>query len=72
MALGFGATVYISGCFGVSTYIFGKSRFDVLVPGVWSRDSGIIGMIYYDFMRPEGSMFEMNLSFGVNHVYVFD
>ena len=28
-------------------------------------------VIYYDFMRPEGSMFEMNLSFGVNQVYVF-
>ena len=64
--------MYISGCFGVPTYLFGKSRFDVLDPRVWSRGSGIIGMIYYDFMRPEGSMFEMNLSFGVNHVYVFD
>ena len=61
--------MYISGCFRVPTYIFGKSRFDVLDLGVWSRGSGIIGMIYYDFMRPEGSL---NLSFGVNHVYVFD
>ena len=61
--------MYILGCFGVPTYIFGKSRFDVLDPGVWSRDSGIIGMIYYDFMRPKGLL---NLSFGVNHVYVFD
>ena len=62
--------MYISGCFGVLTYIFGKSQFDVLDPGVWSRGSGIIWMIYYDFMRPEGSMFKMNLSFGVNHDYV--
>ena len=62
--------MYISGCFGVPTYIFGKSRFDVLDLGVLSRDLGIIGMIYYDFMRPEGSMFKMNLNFDVNHVYV--
>ena len=64
--------MYISGCFEVPTYIFGMSPFDVLDPGVWSRGSGIIEMIYYNFMRLEGSMFEMNLSFGVNHVYVFD
>ena len=49
--------MYISGCFGVPAYIFGKSRFDVLDPGVWSRGSEIIGMILYDFMRPKGSMF---------------
>ena len=51
-------------------YIFSKSRFDVLDPRVWSRGSGIIVMIYYDFMRLDGSMFEKNLNFGVNHVYV--
>ena len=62
--------MYISGCFGVPTYIFGKSWFDVLDLGVWSRGSGIIGMIYYDFMRPEGSMFHLKVNFGVNHVYV--
>ena len=62
--------MYILGCFGVPTYLFGKSRFDVLDPGVWSRGSRIIGMIYYDFMRLEGSMFDLKLIFGVNHVYV--
>ena len=62
--------MYILGCFGVPTYIFGKSRFDVLGSGVWSKGSRIIGMIYYDFMRPEGSMFDLKLNFGVNHVYV--
>ena len=62
--------MYILGCFGVPTCIFGKFWFDVLDQGVWSRGLGIIGMIYYDFMRPKGSMFEMNLSFDVNHVYM--
>ena len=62
--------MYILGCFGVPTYIFGKSWFDVLDPGVWSKGSEIIGMIYYDLMRPKRSIFELNLSFGVNHVYV--
>ena len=47
VALDFGAAAYTPGSFGVLTYTFKKSRFDVLGPGVWSKGSEIIGMVLF-------------------------